>query len=1065
MTDTRLIEAGFPCHQVGAETQRERGASSALPPLYFMHVWWARRPLTPSRAAIAGSLLPSDTDVNEFIQDLGIEKVVALVDGQHWVLSGKLLAKVERVAGAERLPIDKTITAALGKEKLRRKTNREAIALLLNDPKLRNHPSLMQWEKDSSDINSDLIGQTYLEIIRVAATPSEVNEKIAFAKLSRVKEILGSTIKWDTEDLYGYSRAYQNDHKPVPSGLTVLDPTSGGGSIPFEALRLGHKVIANELNPVASTILHATLEYPAKFGLDLKQDIEKWGQKLLAIVEAKMEPFTPFSIIPKHEHDSLKKLMGDSEALTENFEREYDHQGLLHCRLVTCPHCAGDAPLLNFGWLSKDKDPWGVEVIANPDKTVSFKPYPIKGGMGPNGQNPDEGTVKRGVGQCVHCHQAIDGDEIKAQACGTSQHGRWSERMFAIMANRLEPKMKNGQVERIASGPNKGQIKTKKVRYFRAPNEADLAAQEAAKKYLEEKWFDWEIEGLIPTEKFPKGEDMRPINYGMPRWCDMFTPRQLVGHVTQIEELNRLKPQILAELGQEKGKAVITYLQFAIDKMVDYNSKQTRWIPQRCSVSGTFGRHDFSLKWTFGEMVYSGPNSGARWGLSQVLDAYEGIAELVKDVKSAHSGEVPVQVINGSGGSMTAVGDKSVDLVCFDPPYYDNVQYSELSDYYYVWQKRTLADLYPGYFNRTVTEKSAEAVANQTRDGKEAYQVYEDRMAGIFSECLRVLKDEGVMTLMFTHKSQDAWEALTQSLIKSGWVITSAIPVDSEFSAGLHIKDTASASSSIFITCRKAERDEDHSSFWRLGQNPVQKQIGEEVVKALAEFEALKLNPVDRMVASYGRALKVLSENWPVMDEGEQVTPARAMQEAAQVVARNEVYRITQGRIAVEDLDAETAMAVMALGLWGHSGFDYDDALNLTRSLKVTMESKTAGYRPGESMVGYNTEERRRGAAQVARDVDGWHAPLVRKGSKLRLAGLNERSSQRLQNPVTLWDILHGTLAAYEEGGIVQARNYLTSKADDKVHLVRGLLAVWAEEVDSEKLKEQAESLLFELND
>ena len=92
--DLRLIEAGFPCHQVGAETQRERGASSALPPLYFLHVWWARRPLTPSRAAILASLLPADTDPEWFLKQLGIQKPVVEINGQRWVLVGPVLKKV-----------------------------------------------------------------------------------------------------------------------------------------------------------------------------------------------------------------------------------------------------------------------------------------------------------------------------------------------------------------------------------------------------------------------------------------------------------------------------------------------------------------------------------------------------------------------------------------------------------------------------------------------------------------------------------------------------------------------------------------------------------------------------------------------------------------------------------------------------------------------------------------------------------------------------------------------------------------------------------------------------------
>ncbi len=302
----------------------------------------------------------------------------------------------------------------------------------------------------------------------------------------------------------------------------------------------------------------------------------------------------------------------------------------------------------------------------------------------------------------------------------------------------------------------------------------------------------------------------------MPRWCDLFTPRQLLGHLYLIAGLNRLKPQILAELGAERGRAVVTYLQFAIDKGLDYNSRQTRWIPQRGIVSGTFGRHDFSLKWTFGEMIFTGPNSGAAWGLHQVLDAYRGIAELAAPVHrrytasaktgSRHEGRgarktsnldprtsnldprssiLPVRILHGTAAHMPSVPENSVDLVCMDPPYYDNVQYGELSDYFYVWQKRTLKDLYPEIFSRRLVNKTDEAVANPARDGgrMQAHAAYERLMEEIFTECRRVLKDTGMMTLMFTHKSQAAWEALTQSLIEAGWIITASFPVESEGSA------------------------------------------------------------------------------------------------------------------------------------------------------------------------------------------------------------------------------------------------------------------------------------------
>src|SRR5690606_13239077 len=282
---------------------------------------------------------------------------------------------------------------------------------------------------------------------------------------------------------------------------------------------------------------------------------------------------------------------------------------------------------------------WGVRIVTDGKPRggkVYFQPYRIlKGNKGPNGEDPNEATVSGGVGTCVHCKQAISADEIKAQARGESPHGKWKDRLYCVVAVRYQPKLdKNGQPERYRSGDRAGEIKTEKVRFFRAPNDRDLEALEEAERRINERWPEWEAQELIPTERIPEvHKTMEPIRVGMTRWCDMFTPRQLLGHLILIEELNRLKPQIIAEHGEERGRAIVTYLQFAIDKVVDYNSKQTRWIPQRAIVSGTFGRHDFSVKWTFGELVYTGPNSGAAWGLSQVVDAYTGIAHLVEPLR------------------------------------------------------------------------------------------------------------------------------------------------------------------------------------------------------------------------------------------------------------------------------------------------------------------------------------------------------------------------------------------------------------------------------------------------
>ena len=715
--DLRLMESGFPCHQVGAQTVRE--TASGNPQTHRLHVWWARRPLTVSRAAIQASLLGSDADPDTFVRDLGIMKKVAIVGDHEWTLVGKPLAHVHRSVSGEVLLLDEKGIKFLEAEVERRARNLEIIERLTTyDPAFSRDPVVNRWEQDSAAFRLPLPAEgTRLRVEERAADPAHVNDRVAFAKLDRVKEALGETIRWDPEDLYAYDRAYANSPEYRPTGLTVLDATSGGGSIPFEALRLGHTVIANELNPVATAILYATLDYPARFGPDLLEDIRQWGDRLVSAVEAEMLDVTPRSPLPDTELQKLERAVrGDQELIRLYGRTEHDQNGILYCRMVKCPSCGGDAPLLNSLWLSKVAgDQWGVRVVPE-DGAVSFEVYEAKGGRGPNGEDPESATVSRGIGQCVHCRQAIAGDEIKAQARGESRHGTWWDRVYAVHASRQEPKMDaKGRPQRYVSGDRIGEIKTGKVKFFRAPTDEDETALLEAKRRLEANWDRWERDDLIPTEAFPEGNDMRPIIYGMPRWCDMFAPRQLLGHLILVEKFRALQPQIRADLGDVRGNAVITYLQFMVDKFVDYNSRQTRWHFSRGLIVGTFGRHDFSLKWTYAEMPYSGPASGIRWALSQVVEAYQGIAELTLSVHEAQGTNLPLRILNGSAGNMSQVETGSVDLVCFDPPYYDNVQYGELSDFYYVWQKRALRDVFPTLFSRRHVNKKDEAVANPAR--------------------------------------------------------------------------------------------------------------------------------------------------------------------------------------------------------------------------------------------------------------------------------------------------------------------------------------------------------------
>lgn len=202
------------------------------------------------------------------------------------------------------------------------------------------------------------------------------------------------------------------------------------------------------------------------------------------------------------------------------------------------------------------------------------------------------------------------------------------------------------------------------------------------------------------------------------------------------------------------------------------------------------------------------------------------------------------------------------------------------------------------------------------------------------------------------------------------------------------------------------------------------------------------------------------------MDGDDLVTPIRAMNEASAVVAQSQIARLSQGRLRVDDLKPEGAMALTLFGIFGLSELPYDDALNLSRSLNITLEMKAAGYAVEGRLIGINALQtgRRVASASVGSDDDtGFFAPLLRKTNKLRLSLPEERHPKRLEHPQTEWDILHGLIMAYREGDIPVTRAYLAKHADGRKQLMLDLLAVWAAEVPDKDMKHEANAILYGL--
>jgi len=865
MSDTRLIERWLPIAEIGIESLRERTPMTPFPAPNRLHVWWARRPLVASRAAILASLLPADADHEKFKHILGIH-----------------------------------------------------------------------------------------------GDPVKAKRAIEQARRTGVR----------VEDPYGYSRAFayvpnDGDREWLASfgerlkEASILDPTAGGGSIPLEAVRLGLPTYANDLNPVAALLQYATVKWPAEIGMPAKHKFLEIAGEWRKRVEERLTNYFPQLRAP------------DEIDLT-----------YLWARTIRCPYCEGLVPLSPNWRLAPDGT--GVRLIPRKEKDAAKSRCDFE--IVRKVAEQSAGTVADGDATCPFpdCGRVIDGSEVKRQA----QAGQMGDQLFTVVFKR-----------RIVTKTKTGKTRIKWERDYRAPRAEDDNLAAIAARFAE-KLPEWEALDIVPNELFPKNSnDDRPIQYGMPLWRDLFSPRQLLCHCVCIEVFQEILTQV-RDSGNwnATAKCAFGYLALSLDKLRDYNSRMTRWHVNREVMAGTFDRHDFAFKWSYAEMAILAEGLGLDWCVDSVAKCIEELVDMTHPhgTRSALEGELdfsgeawtppPITISCQSGDSLDHLDEASVDCVVMDPPYYDNVMYAELSDFFYVWLKRTAGLVYPELFRRQLTDKENEAVANPAKfkDQKgakaRAGRDYQDRMAAIFAECRRVLKPDGIMTLMFTHKATGAWDALTKGLMHAGFTITASWPINTEAAGSLHIKDKAAANSTIFLACRpRAVLPGDaETQYWE----DVEPLVAGAVRKRVAEFQAAGIRGVDLYLASFGPALEEFSKHWPlkrgtpnpfppsrkrVQKElfPEEWDPYAVSPEDALNAARREVksWRLEQltHKRARTELDPRTSWFVLAWDAFQAPVFPYDEALRLARAVGVDLDKDIVGSlanKKGSDLIMWDSVQR-----------------------------------------------------------------------------------------------------------
>ena len=486
-------------------------------------------------------------------------------------------------------------------------------------------------------------------------------------------------------------------------------------------------------------------------------------------------------------------------------------------------------------------------------------------------------------------------------------------------------------------------VRTAKDRGFRAPTKVDLDALAAAEAELGAAWPEWTASDVIPDEDIPHGHNTRLLhNVGTLWWRDMFTARQLLVHSCFVEEYRQLANEVHSELTADRADAVLGMLGMMQGKALNYNSKQSSWDVDRQKIRSTFDLHAFPFKNTFAE--FESGTELYRWCLKQTIDAYSSLAELLIPADSEQfpalnqAGErQEITVTKGSGGNLTHIKTGSITCIVMDPPYFDNVMYAELSDFFYVWEKRTLGRIWPDLFDGELTNKRDEAVANPARfasagrdKAKVADDDYEAKMAAIFNECHRVLRDDGVLTVMFTHKSAGAWDGLGSALLQAGFTIETSWPVNTESTASLHQARRNSAASTIFLACRKRPI---RRSGGRVYLSGIEAEVRAAASGALRRSTEQGLTGVDLLLSTYGPALSVLSQAWPVhsTETTADGTSRLLYPEEALDVARDEVVRLMTARLVGRGVsfDAYTDFVLIAWSVFGARTFPFDDARRL----------------------------------------------------------------------------------------------------------------------------------------
>ena len=565
----------------------------------------------------------------------------------------------------------------------------------------------------------------------------------------------------------------------------LLDPFAGGGAIPLEGLRLGCEVEASDLNPVAVLILKGTVEYPQKYGQADSRPVP--GYILRPAEYGSQSSFTDGGLADAYRRNPLATdvrywghwmLERAREELAEFYPPDPDGSipiAYLWSRTIPCPNCDAEMPLIRQYWLAR-----------KPNKRVALKPvidrdnnrvdFEVVEGLDVTG-NPAQATTSRGDTKCLLCDQVVKANVVRE----AGRQGRMSATPTAVV---LAAKDRGGKA-------------------YRPDTAGDAHAYEAAFERLATIQLSHREDlTLVPDEPvidYPRSSSY--YSYGLDEWGKSFNARQLLALATFVRLVEEAHAEMVKNgLDTQYAGAVATYLGLAVDRQATRTSVGSFWDVGGETVQQLFARQSLAIVWDFAEST----------PLQSVSGGFSTNIKTLTDAVAQQTVTAPAWVVARDARNRS---DARHGFVVTDPPYYDSVNYAVLSDFFYVWLKRSIGFLHSDLLALPLTPKREQTVMNIYANGpgpgrnrrEVARQQYVEGMAQAFLSMAQSLEEGGLAGIVFAHTDPDAWATLIEGLLGGGLVPDASWPIDTETPAGLKAVGKATLKTSVWMVCRKRE--------------------------------------------------------------------------------------------------------------------------------------------------------------------------------------------------------------------------------------------------------------------